>query len=349
MSFLQDIKNCKYIKHFLYNASWLCFEHLRYNTFPDSIKSSYKSSLSRMGFIYCNVENLIVCVYCNTFLYYNHKNPTRFIFRLHFKEAPTCCMFDYQRKNQNSINGEHQLCSYQILFITTLMNSFYEKYFLPMNAPYIRRENRLYSFNRCSIPYLTEQKDKLVDNGFLYIVSDIIQCFYCGGCLYNLKGVDNIPYLHAFFYPECQYLKLMESENTLLIAKTDFLLSYAKFVNSKALHKAKKNVVDDFYFRYGLAMFYVNYIHAPFVNTHELANFVCKDNFNLPSINEHSNDDKEENTNKCIVCLTNTAKVLTLPCKHLSCCKNCIINTNSINCAYCRTKINELVVVRYCM
>lgn len=81
--------------------------------------------------------------------------------------------------------------------------------------------------------------------------------------------------------------------------------------------------------------------------------FECE-NDSEPDLEIETEVDNVQNVSKCIICLENAPNVAFLPCKHLKCCRECVLKLeaqslveglNNIKCPYCRTLVNDTLEV----
>lgn len=89
----------------------------------------------------------------------------------------------------------------------------------PKHPYYLKEYNRIASFNlNCgsdwSINRISIAINNLTDSGLFYIgKKDYLICFSCGGGFKDWENTSDPWYLHARYYGECQFLKLMKGEN----------------------------------------------------------------------------------------------------------------------------------------
>lgn len=323
------------------------FVECRIKTFPYTMDFQILNNLATSGFIYGGILDLIICVYCGTSLYIL-KNPLRGIHKAHKKKAPNCCTHDPEKSKRNNIMGVTTHQAYLSLFLSASAMEEDKKFYTPKIPAYTNIENRIKSFNRCNVPYLKSQKIDLAENGFIYVVSDIIMCYYCGGCLYNLnKYHDIIVYLHRYFYMGCQHTKMTMSETIMKKADYDSIENIQNVFKTPDL-EAMHYVAGEFFSRF--PYFDMIYVFPPIISVDkEIENFLAKDHCIEPSITTYNYDNESKLDNKCIVCYENSANILLQPCHHVPCCSTCLINSNKTTCVYCKTQITEIVKIKYCM
>lgn len=205
-----------------------------------------------------------------------------------------------------SVQNTEELFEFKKLNIITNKKPRYNKY--------THLEVRLQTFK--TWPENLTQKGKiLAEAGFYYTgIKDKVLCFHCGGGLNDWDESDD-PWLeHAFWFPNCQYLKIMKGATFIKtvtekrIPKTDTKTNEQK---NESLEFAMKNQKSD----------------------------LCVDKIELKLANTKIEETKTDNT--CKICYTNDLGLLFLPCGHIVTCTSC--GSAMDYCAICREPINAVV------
>lgn len=159
----------------------------RYRTFshwPHPI--SFHSQLIKAGFFGCNIDDRVICVYCNLI----------------------CHKWDIEIDDPCEV---HKKFSPNCPFVTS-MTHWDKKVVpkLPSYIDYVDPKKRLASFVTWSNDEFPS-KDKLVDAGFFYDGSKII-CFYCNGSFESWQS-NNPPIAeHVRRFPHCNYARQLCGE-----------------------------------------------------------------------------------------------------------------------------------------
>lgn len=373
----------KHIDQYIPNPKWVAFAVMREHTYPKNFPKHNKSSLANQGLVH-DGNNTLSCVYCKFDIKLDPENEphnSTDIYNFHkLASSDTCAIFNAAINKINNIRGELNFMAWKLkdmrdrMVLTAPIKVFPE---------FVDLETRIDSFSNCKNEAMFEKRKQYAENGFFYRFAGIIQCYYCGGCLHNLKDPlkqetndtshDIVEYLHAYFYRDCLHCKLCTSKGILSSASNEFAN-----VNNKItwlMDTAIEKMQNDVSYR----LKYQVYDLEASINEENFRNFSTKtatvkyvneitnnDNEEIKTENEEEKE-KEENgnvtelsskitqkkddeapqNNTCAVCLTNIPIVLFSPCNHLVCCKRCTLLLETSNCVICRQQIHKYVLVKY--
>lgn len=324
---------------------WVAFVYVRLRTFPRKIPCTRATEFAKNGFIYRDNKH-IACVYCGFTNKFDHKKPGLGSIQLnHFRKQPECATFDPDRNAINNIHDMETLVCWKILY---LRKNVHDTRKGVTNKAYHSLEHRLASFKNCNYEEMEIRHKEYADNGFFYLSSGIIQCYYCGVCLYNLAGnggiafYDKVPYLHVLYSRGCMHREFTEPQSVYLAMIHDFsLLRKILMINFEG---ARVQACNDLSARLGkLEVQRLTEVHTN-INVSELK-------LPLETV-EPLTDTKDQQLpvikdNMCCVCFTNSADVLFYPCMHLVCCKSCTLHLDDRICVVCRLPIRSCYMVHY--
>ncbi|UJR30929.1 hypothetical protein I4U23_018441 [Adineta vaga] len=183
-----------------------------FSHWPHSSTSSPSfSQMIQAGFFSCNVEDRVICIYCNI-ICQEWSLFTDDPFQLHKMLSPNC---PYVRAMLNSssissllILNNHSTASQSLL---SENNYLYRcdaiVHLTAINPLYMEIPQRYSSF--LTWPYENlPSVDDLVKSGFFYTgTKTIVTCFYCNGSLQNWSANDKPLIEHVYWFPQCAYAK----------------------------------------------------------------------------------------------------------------------------------------------
>lgn len=211
------------------------------------------------------------------------------------------------------------------------------------------KPNRLATFANWP-PQMKQKPEQLAECGLYYAGDgDKVKCFHCGGELYNWDPKDDVFFEHARWFPSCQYMRLIRSEEFIKNAKSGSATNQG-FMHTPAvmaaldggysvdqvqqavdtLKKEKGNAVDI------SAQMILETIYKLEDAAHGAAALHCR-----PNVEEVEKLQKENESLKdkqlCKVCMERDVEVIFYPCKHFVCCSSC--GTGLSLCPICRKQI----------
>ncbi|CAF3690536.1 unnamed protein product [Adineta steineri] len=170
--------------------------------------SHLKSQLIEAGFFSCNVNDRVICIYCNKICQkwtLDSDNPSEVhktlspqcpyvISMLTRSEASSIPIINDKSTNNNS--DDKNLIQFDQIVNTSACHSSYREI-----------TKRHASFNTWTNEN-TPSVDDLVNAGFFYTgTKTVVTCFYCNGSLQNWGAKDNPMIEHARWFPHCAYVK----------------------------------------------------------------------------------------------------------------------------------------------
>jgi hypothetical protein len=162
------------------------FSHWPYRTSPSS------AQMIEAGFFNCNVDDRVICLYCNLICHKwapNTDDP----WEVHKTVSPKCPYVIAMLKRQ-------QTTSLTNANITQWDQGAHHKKYV---APKMRHG----SFDTWSNEN-SPSVDDLVRAGFFYTgIKTTVKCFYCSGSLTNWRLNDNPTIEHVRWFPYCSYAK----------------------------------------------------------------------------------------------------------------------------------------------
>ena len=211
--------------------------HIRKRTFshwPFSPSSS--SQMIQAGFFCCNVEDRVVCIYCNIICHEwscADDDPCE----VHRKLSPNCAYVrlisinptgsslfiinDHSTSDVATASNDDTAYRFDTIVPTTAIN--------PM---YMEITQRYLSFSTWPTDNLPSVDD-LVKSGFFYMdKATIVTCFYCNGSVENWSANDDPLIEHVRRFPHCAYAKqLCDSKTYQRVQYTQRLADQSLFDN----------------------------------------------------------------------------------------------------------------------
>ena len=192
-------------KFFTYDS--LRFERVRLETFIDwPVSWLNPEDLARDGFYFLRTKDHCACIYCRGIVgAWEVGDTARNEHKRHFPHCP------FIRGNPvGNIPIEIEVVPSEIDVCGK--NNSGPPFSEPECKDFLSYESRLESYNRW--PELVTQKpQELAEAGFFYCgLSDHVRCFHCGNGLRNWEAGDRPWDEHAFWYPECTYVRLKKGQ-----------------------------------------------------------------------------------------------------------------------------------------
>ncbi|UBZ25682.1 apoptosis inhibitor [Carcinus maenas nudivirus] len=331
----------------LESVAYLTFEWERFCTFNPSCSWEDKTFFSSNGFISLKHNDEVMCIYCGLILHLDVKKPQSGILKAHIRKSPQCIMHKPQMRAKYSIQPYRPCFSYRLLQSNEVVNLYdnnpfieYTKARIPKFSNY---EDRLETYNTCNVPYILNVKEICAKSGFVYMYSDILFCYHCKGGLKNLgTDYDKIEYLHAYFYPKCPHINLVGKASTLEKAHKDHVDAFEALINPQIIESATLNILHDAQIRINA---------SPQIFLSRLLSFVDRslklENKPIGIGNGLNFEETQPEDNTCIICMTNSANVIIIPCKHIVCCANCFLLNDKTECPKCKSPIREISKILY--
>ena len=101
----------------------------------------------------------------------------------------------------------------------TVFSSLRQIHHGPIHNNMISVSAREYSFHQAP-PIIWKKRERMAEAGLFYIgVSDQVKCFYCDGGLEKWQEKDDPWVVHAGRYNECQFIKLVMTDEIIKICQ----------------------------------------------------------------------------------------------------------------------------------
>ena len=199
---------------------------------------------------------------------------------------------------------------------------------------------RLATFDESWPNHTRAQPEDFACAGLYYIHKhDSVKCYFCGGGLKNWKLFDDPYYLHAKWFPSCQFIvhkkglayvrKVGTPQQNVVFNNCNFggtLIRSTVHHTTVSQAKVKPTASCSTTFRFG---------HPTMVNTCTLS----KGNIHQPQAAEIKK--QQDELKICKICYDDNSNMLFLPCAHLCCCIIC--SETLTQCPICRRNIQEKV------
>ncbi|AKR17350.1 IAP-3 [Urbanus proteus nucleopolyhedrovirus] len=192
-------------------------------------------ALAKNGFYYLGVGDETRCAFCKVeIMRWQHGDDPMLD---HKKFAPQC-KFAY--------NGYDTCGMFDLSNVAKQQNAF-----KPINTEYRNISTRLKSFD--DWPKSLQQKPtQLAEAGFFYSGrGDKVVCFYCDGGLKDWETDDDPWHMHARWFPNCQYVKLIKGKDYVqnviteaCVIKNNTLVQTQPKIGNNIFSKASSNAVE---------------------------------------------------------------------------------------------------------
>ncbi|CAF1306243.1 unnamed protein product [Adineta steineri] len=307
-------------------------------------------SMALAGWFSCNVNDRVICIYCNTICqeWTSNDNPAE----VHARLAPQCTFVltisskDYSPK---IING-------------TISDKFE-----PIHPAMAEISRRQATFSNATYIQNLPDINDLVDAGFFFSgISNVVTCFYCNGSLFKWSPNDNPVIEHARWFPNCIYGKHLcgdklyeriqvlkrkiATENKinsnelsrLVAARLDLPIverlrsQYSLAIIKRCFEDQLRIKNDDFTSDIDLSM-------ACLILKKQIDHIKgCKDTIKTPVVQQEQLEKSiDTELGECFICLTEDKQLACMPCGHLCACVPCGYALHS--CPICREKIQSFI------
>ncbi|CAF2757942.1 unnamed protein product [Rotaria sp. Silwood2] len=309
-------------------------------------------SMISAGWFSCNVNDRVICIYCNTICqgWTINDNPTE----VHKRLAPTCPFVLSMSSIENSPK--------------VINDSFNEKFepYHPKMAEISRREA---TFLKTNLTDNLPNIENLIRAGFFFAgIENIVTCFYCNGSLHQWSSNDNPMIEHARWFPQCTYAKhLCGDELYKKIQATKKRLPKENEIHQNELSKLVSArldlpIVERLRSQYPITVIkrciedQLRIKQDDFVSDLDLSTAClilqkqidhikgCQDKIIVPSKHQQlqiSSLSSKQSLGECLICLTEEKQLACIPCGHLCACVPCGYALKS--CPICRQKIQSFM------
>ncbi|CAF1423960.1 unnamed protein product [Rotaria sp. Silwood1] len=307
-------------------------------------------SMASAGWFSCNVNDRVICIYCNTICYQwtINDDPAE----VHTRIAPQCPFVLSMPSKNNSPK----------IIIDKLEETFQPSH--PQMAKISCREETFSNDNwKENLPSI----ESLVRAGFFFAgIDNSVTCFYCNGSLHKWGPNDNPMIEHARWFPHCTYAKHLcgnQLYQRIQTSKKKLILAENK-INKDQLTRLVKSrldlpIVEHLRSQYSLAIIkrciedQFKIKNDDFQTDIDLT-MACSilqkqidiiqgssDNLIIPSeyqqLFDSSSQSLKQSLGECCICLTEEKQLACMPCGHLCACVPCGYALSS--CPICRQQI----------
>ncbi|CAF2648912.1 unnamed protein product [Rotaria sp. Silwood2] len=308
-------------------------------------------SMISAGWFSCNVNDRVICIYCNTICqeWTNNDDPAD----VHRRLSPKCPFVI----SMPLVNNSPKIIN------DTLEEKFQPSY--PTMAEISRREQ---TFSNANWTENCPSIESLVRAGFFFTgVNNSVTCFYCNGSLHKWGPKDNPMIEHARWFPHCTYAKhLCENQlyEKIQTSKNKLNLKEKKIDKDELARLVKARldlpIVERLRSQYSLKIIkrciedQLKLKNDDFKSDIDLL-MAClilqkqieiiqgsSDNIIIPSKYrqlDNSSQSLKQSLGECFICLTKEKQLACMPCGHLCACVPCGYAIRS--CPICRQKIQS--------
>ena len=345
-------------RHLLYESQSIKKARLQsYSKWPHITPS--RGVMSSNGWFYCNINDRVVCIYCNTICQrWKRTDDPR---EVHERLASTCPFVRSvplsSKDTPRSTNNCH--------------THHYQEIFQPYHKSMCEIFRREATFNNSNWEEISPSVNDLVRAGFFYSgIGNTVTCFYCGGSLHQWSMNDDPKIEHSRWFPNCLYAKHLCGDDLyaqIQIAKQHLAIEQSNHID-KETFKRRVNarldlpIVQRLRTKYRLPIIKRCIEDQLKTDQHDLASDkdlimacfilqkqieVCQANLDkiiIPSQNQTSVNSIEVSKRKleeCLICLTEEKQLTCMPCGHLCACVPCGYALQS--CPLCREEIQSFV------
>jgi hypothetical protein len=309
-------------------------------------------SMASSGWFGCNVNDRVICIYCNTICHEWTMNDDPA--EVHTRLAPQCPFVLSMSPIENSLK---------------IINDNLNKKIEPSHPTMAQISNRQTTFSNIKWSENSPSIEDFVRAGFFSSgIENTVTCFYCNGSLHKWGANDNPMIEHARWFPHCIYAKhlcgdqlygkiqiskkrlLTETKidkdelSRLVAARLDLPIvqrlrsEYQLAVIKRCIEDQLKIKNDDFVSDIDLTM-------ACLILQKQIDHIKgCKDKIIVPSENQQlqiSTEPSKQSLGECLVCLTEEKQLACMPCGHLCACVPCGYSLRS--CPICRQDIQSFM------
>ncbi|CAF1085777.1 unnamed protein product [Rotaria sp. Silwood1] len=307
-------------------------------------------SMASAGWFSCNVNDRVICIYCNTICHQwtINDDPAE----VHTRIAPQC-PFVLSMPSKNNL--------------PKIINDQLEEKFQPSHPQMAEISRREATFSNSNWKENSPSIESLVRAGFFFAGTDnSVTCFYCNGSLHKWGPNDNPMIEHARWFPDCTYAKHLcgnQLYQRIQTSKKKLILSENKIDKDQLTRLVKSRldlpIVERLRSQYPLAIIkrciedQFKIKNDDFQTDIDLT-MACSilqkqidiiqgssDNIIIPSqyqqLLDSSSQSLKQSLGECFICLTEEKQLACMPCGHLCACVPCGYALRS--CPICRQKI----------
>ncbi|CAF1090246.1 unnamed protein product [Rotaria sordida] len=311
-------------------------------------------SMASAGWFSCNVNDRVICIYCNTICHEWTINDDPI--EVHTRLAPQCPFV----LSIPSVNNSPKI-----------INDTFDEKFKPFHPGMAEISRREATFSNVKWTENSPSIESLIRAGFFSTgIDNSVTCFYCNGSLHKWSPKDNPMIEHARWFPHCTYAKhlcgnqfyekIQTSKKKLILTKNNKIdkdqltrlvlsrldlpiverlrLQYSLAIIKRCIEDQFKIKNDDFKSDIDLTM-------ACLILQKQID--IIKgstDNIIIPSKSQqldNSSQSLKQSLGECFICLTEEKQLACMPCGHLCACVPCGYALQS--CPICRQKIQSFM------
>ncbi|CAF4424576.1 unnamed protein product [Rotaria sp. Silwood2] len=310
-------------------------------------------SMISAGWFSCNVNDRVICIYCNTICHEwtNNDDPIE----VHKRLSPKCPFVI----SMPLVNNSPKIIN------DTLEEKFQPSY--PTMAEISRREQ---TFSNANWTENCPSIESLVRAGFFFTgVNNTVTCFYCNGSLHKWSPKDNPMIEHARWFPNCTYAKHLcgkQLYEKIQALKTKLNLKENKIDKDELARLVRARldlpIVERLRLQYPLEIIkrciedQLKLKNDDFKSDIDLS-MACSilqkqieiiqgssDNIIIPSKYQQLDNSSQllkQSLGECFICLNEEKQLACMPCGHLCACVPCGYALRS--CPICRQKIQSFI------
>ncbi|CAF3993431.1 unnamed protein product [Rotaria sordida] len=308
-------------------------------------------SMASAGWFSCNVNDRVICIYCNTICHEwtINDDPAE----VHKRLAPLC---PFVRSMSSIVENSPKIS-----------NNIFDEKFQPFHSKMVEISRREATFSNVNWTENSPSIESLVRAGFFFAgIGNLVTCFYCNGSLHKWSSNDNPIIEHARWFPHCIYAKhlcgnqlyekIQTSKKKLMLIKNNKIdpdqltrlvkarldlpivehlrLQYSLVIIKRCIEDQFKIKNDDFKTDIDLTM-------ACLILQKQID--IIKgsiDNLIIPSKSQQLDNSSQllkQSLGECYICLTEEKQLACMPCGHLCACVPCGYALRS--CPICRQNI----------
>jgi hypothetical protein len=305
-------------------------------------------SMASSGWFACNVNDRVICIYCNTICHEWTINDDPI--EVHIRLAPKCPFV---------------LSMPPIERLPKIINDNFIEKFEPSHPGMAEISRREATFTDSTWTDTSPSIESLVRAGFFCpSIANTVTCFYCNGSLHKWGPNDNPMVEHARWFPNCTYAKhlcgndlynkikaskkrllpennIKEDELSRLVAARLDLPVVQRLRSKYQMPIIKRCIEDQWRIKNDDFISDIDFTMACLILQKQIDHIKgCKDKIIIPSENqqlENSIEPSKQSLGECFICLTEEKQLACMPCGHLCACVPCGYALRS--CPVCRQKI----------
>ncbi|CAF1065672.1 unnamed protein product [Rotaria sordida] len=309
-------------------------------------------SMISAGWFSCNVNDRVICIYCNTICHGWTINDDPI--EVHRRLAPQCPFI---------------LSMPSIEHLPKIINDIFNEKFEPTHPTMAEISRREATFSNAAWSESSPNIEDLVRAGFFFSgIKNTVTCFYCNGSLHKWGADDNPMIEHARWFSQCTYAKhlcgdelykkiqlskkrilienkIHQNELSQLVAARIDLPVVERLRSQYRLPIIKRCIEDQLRIKQDDFLTDIDLSTACLILQKQIDHIKgCQDKIIVPSKHqqlETSSLSSKQSLGECLICLTEEKQLACMPCGHLCACVPCGYALKS--CPVCRQKIQSFM------